>query len=201
MRLPFGLAKLANLTKPGLTVEQRAVVDALGSTSGVHPLADAALAEVTLKPYTQPHSRREFFQKTLELPHRAKQIRALKAEHELNVEGESSLREYGPMDPPDWRDFDGDEFSQLPLEIQESLNADKLRGELVRAGQSPLDAISHEQYWGGLVDDPNIMNTFNELDVVKNPPPEVVPEPQIEGPNRAEEFKKKLGRRFGRGNR
>jgi hypothetical protein len=126
---------------------------------------------------------------------------------------EKTLQDWGYEDPV-WSLYtdENDELdiSEYGPEIMQSWLKDKARMEAVGAMKSPLDEISHEAYWGGLVDDPQVKGLFNELDVIKNPPQEIEqnpltqlevappPPPEIEGPNRVEALKAALGARFGR---
>lgn len=85
--IPPGLARLLGrataAAKPGTTDLQQLTRVALEKALKARipePIQRLAATEATLRPYTEPHNRRQFFRNAIGLPHRHRQIESMLAE-------------------------------------------------------------------------------------------------------------------------
>lgn len=112
IRLPTGVAKwlshVQTTARPAMTLEEAAVRDALDSIgervgrNGAFPqeLIDAASAKSQFGAYTEPHDRREFFRKALQLPARGERMRAMRSSADI-----SRLSEFDLEGRAEWLDW------------------------------------------------------------------------------------------------
>lgn len=99
------LTRISRLLRPGLTREQMG----LANLPFIHEAPDSirklAIADQILKPYTQPHTRRQFFKNLIGAPQRARQMKGINAQIEApryDEAGYEMALEESAYDPADF---------------------------------------------------------------------------------------------------